>query len=141
MVWADGSNCSASDSGVRPFRTSSMIRCRNSGGYGGRLFGIVDSSPHRGTMSTEAGQLHKHLETLEGPARVGGLEARITNEYQGSGADLRQTVPERHWKREREPPISRFQRPKGSEASLMHSLPGPFELLSRGLPFLELPLS
>jgi hypothetical protein len=35
-----------------------MIRCRNSGGYGGRLFGIVDSSPHRGTMSTEAGQLH-----------------------------------------------------------------------------------
>ena len=49
-----------------------MIRCRNSGGYGGRLLGIVDSSPHRGTMSTEAGQLHsetskvtaKELETL-----------------------------------------------------------------------------
>ena len=36
-----------------------MIRCRNSGGYGGRLLGIVDSSSHRGTMSTEAGQLHK----------------------------------------------------------------------------------
>src|SRR5258705_96704 len=52
-----GSGCSASDSGVRPLRTNSMIRCRNSGGYGGRLFGIVDSSPHRGTMSTEAGQL------------------------------------------------------------------------------------
>ena len=61
MVWADGSNCSASDSGVRPFRTSSMIRCRNSGGYGGRLFGIVDSSPHRGTVSTEAGQLQDKI--------------------------------------------------------------------------------
>ena len=58
MVWADGSNCSASDSGVRPLRTSSTVRHRNSGWSGGRVFGIVDFLPHRGTMSTEAGQLH-----------------------------------------------------------------------------------
>ena len=49
-VWQDlvanrlrrGPNWRASSSGVRPFRTSSTIRCRNSGAYGGWLFGIVD---------------------------------------------------------------------------------------------------
>jgi hypothetical protein len=33
MVWADGSNCSPSDSGVRRLRTNSIIRYRNSGRY------------------------------------------------------------------------------------------------------------
>jgi hypothetical protein len=41
----DGSYSSASDSGLRPECTSSGICLRKSGGYGGRLFGIVDSSP------------------------------------------------------------------------------------------------
>jgi hypothetical protein len=40
---ADGSNFRASSSGVWPARTSSTSRRRNSGGYGGRLLGIVAS--------------------------------------------------------------------------------------------------
>jgi hypothetical protein len=59
IVWADGSNCRPSSSGVRPVRASSTRRARSWGGYGGRVFGIVDSLlPPRGTVSTEAGQLH-----------------------------------------------------------------------------------
>ena len=36
IVWADGSNCRPSSSGVRPDRASSMTRARSCGGYGGR---------------------------------------------------------------------------------------------------------
>ena len=62
MHWADGSNCRPSSSGVRPLRTSSTMRCRNSGGYGPRLFGIVDAPfrPNHG-VSTKPGQLHFDL--------------------------------------------------------------------------------
>jgi hypothetical protein len=53
---AVGSNNS---SGVRPDRTSSTSRRRNSSGYGGRDLAIVNSSsPERGLVSTKAGQLH-----------------------------------------------------------------------------------
>src|SRR5262245_1642650 len=41
IAWADGSNSCASSSGVRPARTSSTIRRRNSAGYGGRDLGIL----------------------------------------------------------------------------------------------------
>jgi len=58
MVWAEGSNSLASSSGVRPARTSSMICRRNSGGYGGRDFGIVDSFLPKDRVSTKPGQLH-----------------------------------------------------------------------------------
>src|SRR5690606_5363043 len=43
--------------GVRPARTISTSCRRNSGGYGGFPFGIVDILP-RGQVSTEPGQLH-----------------------------------------------------------------------------------
>jgi len=45
-------------SGVRPLRTISTIRCRNSGAYGGWFFGIVDLPfrPNDGA-STKPGQL------------------------------------------------------------------------------------
>src|SRR3989442_13974337 len=58
IACAEGSNCRASSSGVRPLRTSSTIRCRNSGAYGGWLFGIVDLPfrPNDG-VSTKPGQL------------------------------------------------------------------------------------
>src|SRR5262245_1519173 len=61
IACAEGSNWRASSSGVRPLRTSSTIRCRNSGAYGGWLFGIVDLPfrPNDG-VSTKPGQLH-HL--------------------------------------------------------------------------------
>src|SRR4051794_8618691 len=58
MLTAVGSNSFSRLSGVRPARTSSTIRRRNSGGYGGRLFGIVVSfSPRRARVSTRPGQL------------------------------------------------------------------------------------
>ena len=46
--------------GVHPFRISSMMRWRNSGGYGRWLFGIVDTPfrPNHG-VSTKPGQLHR----------------------------------------------------------------------------------
>jgi hypothetical protein len=58
IACAEGSNWRANSSGVRPVRTNSMIRCRNSGEYGGWLFGIVDLPfrPNDG-VSTKAGQL------------------------------------------------------------------------------------
>src|SRR5205085_3304925 len=58
MACADGSNWRANSSGVRPLRTNSMIRCRNSAGYGRWLFGIVDRPfrPNDG-VSTKPGQL------------------------------------------------------------------------------------
>jgi len=60
MHWAEGSNWRANSSGVRPFRTSSTIRCRYSGGYGRWLFGIVDLlfRPNHG-VSTKPGQLQR----------------------------------------------------------------------------------
>ena len=58
IVWADGSNCRPSSSGERPERASSMSRARSCGGYGGRVFGIVDSFPPRGAVSTKPGQVH-----------------------------------------------------------------------------------
>jgi len=42
MNCADGSNYRPRSSDVRPLRTSSTIRRRNSGEYGRWLFGIVD---------------------------------------------------------------------------------------------------
>src|SRR5438132_1626825 len=58
IACAEGSNWRASSSGVRPLRTSSTIRWRNSGEYGGLLFGIVDLPfrPNDG-VSTKPGQL------------------------------------------------------------------------------------
>src|SRR5438309_1388479 len=58
IAWAEGSNCRPSSSGVRPFRTNSTSRARNSGGYGRWLFGIVDAPfrPNSG-VSTKPGQL------------------------------------------------------------------------------------
>ena len=55
---AVGSNSLARLSGVRPARTSSTFRRRNSAGYGDRLFGIVVSFlPQRERVSTKPGQL------------------------------------------------------------------------------------
>lgn len=57
---AFSSNSRDSSSAVRPARTSSAICRRNSSGYEGRLFGIVDSlflSPED-VESTKAGQIH-----------------------------------------------------------------------------------
>ncbi len=59
---AEGSNFWASSSGVRPARTSSTMRCRNSVEYGGRVLGIVDTFLLlRGYVSTKAGQLHDFI--------------------------------------------------------------------------------
>ncbi len=44
--------------GLRPARTSSTIRARNSAGYGGRLFGIADFPLPSDEGSTKACQLH-----------------------------------------------------------------------------------
>jgi hypothetical protein len=45
---------------VRPFRTNSTSRARNSGGYGRWLFGIVDAPFHPNSgASTKPGQLHQ----------------------------------------------------------------------------------
>lgn len=43
---------------VLPARTSSVIRCWNSGGYGLRNFPIVDSFLPKDRVSTKPGQLH-----------------------------------------------------------------------------------
>src|SRR5213594_3172437 len=58
IAWAEGSNCRPSSSGVRPFRTNSTSRARNSGGYGRLLFGVVDAPfrPNSG-LSTKPGPL------------------------------------------------------------------------------------
>jgi len=56
--WAVGSSFRDSYSGVRPARTNSAICCRNSGGYGLRNFGIVDSFGQESQGSTKAGQVH-----------------------------------------------------------------------------------
>src|SRR5229473_4450348 len=60
MHWADGSNCRPSSSGVRPLRTSSTMRCRNSTGYARWLFGIVDAPfrPNHG-VSTKPGAVSR----------------------------------------------------------------------------------
>ena len=58
--YAEGSNSLASDSGLRPLRTSSMNRSRYSSGYGRCDFGIVSSMiAQNGRESTTPGQLHK----------------------------------------------------------------------------------
>jgi hypothetical protein len=44
MACAEGSNSRESSSGFHPPRTNSTIRRRNSGGYGGRDFGMTDTS-------------------------------------------------------------------------------------------------
>src|SRR5690606_30751729 len=62
----DGSNSRDNSSGVRPARTISTSCRRNSGGYGGFPFGIVDILP-RGQVSTEPGQ----LQIVEGAAGSG----------------------------------------------------------------------
>src|SRR5213594_1314534 len=75
IAWADGSNWRANSSGVRPLRTSSMSRCRNSAGYGRWLFGIVDAPfrPNHG-VSTKPGQLQ-----LDGHG-FSGLRLRTSRE-------------------------------------------------------------
>jgi hypothetical protein len=40
---------------------ATIIRARNSAGYGGRLFGIVDSPLPSDEVSTKPGQLHTLL--------------------------------------------------------------------------------
>jgi hypothetical protein len=65
MVCAESSNCRPSSSGERPERASSMSRARSCGGYGGRVFGIVDSFlPPKG--STEPGQVQICPPLIEG---------------------------------------------------------------------------
>src|SRR3989442_714175 len=79
IAWAEGSNCRPSSSGVRPFRTSSTMRCRNSAGYRRWLFGIVDAPfrPNHG-VSTKPGQLHSVPSTGSFGVRqlIDNLEAR-----------------------------------------------------------------
>src|SRR5207245_4638718 len=56
---ATNSNFSASSSGFRPARTISTSRRLNSGRYGGRDLGIVNSSSlERDLVSTKPGALH-----------------------------------------------------------------------------------
>ena len=59
IACADGSNWRDNSSGVRPFRTSSTIRCRNSDEYGRWLFGIVELPlcPND-RVSTKPGHVH-----------------------------------------------------------------------------------
>jgi hypothetical protein len=69
MQFSVGSNSRASSAKLRPARASSTIRRRYSGGYGGRLFDIVDSSLRwayrpSGQASTKPGQLQKAQEAL-----------------------------------------------------------------------------
>src|SRR5262245_44734305 len=59
-----GSNSRAIDDGDRPPRTSSMIRCRYSSGYGRRDFGIVHSYHHKGVS------VHVHVATPVGVSRI-----------------------------------------------------------------------
>jgi len=49
-------------------------------------------------------------------------------------------LPEGQRERGSERPGARLQRPKGAEAAVVDSPPGPFELLTGRLPLLELPL-
>ena len=60
--WALGSNSRDSSSGVRPAWTRSTSCCRNSGGYGCRDLGIVDSFRHKTQVSTKPGQLQYDVE-------------------------------------------------------------------------------
>lgn len=62
MVCAEGSNYFASSSGPRPASTSSIIFCRNSGGYATRLRGIVDLSfDQHWKVSTKTGQSQREV--------------------------------------------------------------------------------
>jgi hypothetical protein len=75
IAWAEGSNCRPSSSGVRPFRTSSTSRARNSGEYGRWLFGIVVAPfcPNDG-VSTKPGQLQTLKYRPDFPDRFGAYE-------------------------------------------------------------------
>src|SRR5690242_10874382 len=57
MVCAEGSNCLDSSSGVRPARTRATIFRRNSAGYGGLDFDMVNTSFYKDYVSTKPGQL------------------------------------------------------------------------------------
>src|SRR6185312_14189841 len=58
MVCALGSNCLASSSGLRLARTRAISLRRNSAGYGGLDFDMVNTSFSKDYVSTKPGQLH-----------------------------------------------------------------------------------
>src|SRR6266536_3014282 len=60
IVWADGSNSFAKDSGVLPARTNSPSCSRNSDGYALRC-DMWTPPPPKGEVSTEPGQLQKNI--------------------------------------------------------------------------------
>ena len=81
---AVGSNSRDSESGVRPPRTRSTICCRYSGEYGGRLLGIVSSSPSL-RVSTKPGQLQVSCHRGRAPSGLelsrGPREATCREDY------------------------------------------------------------
>jgi hypothetical protein len=85
IACAEGSNWRASSSGVRPLRTSSTIRCRNSGAYGRWLFGIWDLPfrPNDG-VSTKPGQLHGQVRPRGTSPGSDGSAPRYDRPWRGS---------------------------------------------------------
>jgi hypothetical protein len=67
----------ASSSGLRPDRTRSTIRARNSAGYGGRDFGILDSSAHQSIAVHETGATPPRRIFILGHSLGGYLLPRI----------------------------------------------------------------
>ena len=70
-VGSEGSKSFASSAGLLPALTISTGWRRNSGGYGGRLFGITGSSFPSAEVSTKAGQLQSGLpDSVRSPSTV-----------------------------------------------------------------------
>src|SRR5215831_16652539 len=81
---------------------------------------------------------HEHLEPLEDPSRLGGLEAGVADEDLRSNADALQPVPEGHRERKRPKVVGGLDRAQDPEAPVMSAPPDPFELLPRRFPLVKL---
>jgi hypothetical protein len=82
IYWAVGSNSLDNASGFLPPRTNSTMRRRNSGGYGGWVFGMMDTSSSNDIVSTKTGQLQLHARprynyTKRGRTSSGAFGPRI----------------------------------------------------------------
>ncbi|MFH1080762.1 MAG: hypothetical protein V1766_10995, partial [Pseudomonadota bacterium] len=97
-------------SGFLPARTNSTMRRRNSGGYGGWDFGIMDTSFSNDSVSTKAGQLHSPCIDQTG-AIIIPFNADPKYHYWNGGQSLADTLmelnaPENVWRNHTEKPYS-----------------------------------
>src|SRR5512137_1126197 len=84
---------------------------------------------------------HIDLEPLEGATGLGGVHARVLDQYLRALAHPPESVEQRGGQGKRDQPLRRLEGAEGPIATVMSPPPGAFKFLSCLLPLVKLPLT